>query len=232
MKNQYFGDKRDLLKYSLLEALVCGLSKVDQLTCIWLLTPPATTNDGNRHFQGYNAAPELGAFLRSSVSAGRRDVRELARYMAQRPLRYFSYGHDAALYFTRQSRATYFGSIPAAALRRSVVFFDPDNGLEPAGIVTPAHLKYAELAQVFRRMDSDSLAVVYQHLPRKRAEIFWPSIATRLSSELSSPVGYVADGDVAFFIVTRTRESALEGRPVLEEFSARWPKALLVRPPH
>jgi hypothetical protein len=112
------------------------------------------------------------------------------------------------------------------------VFFDPDNGLEPATTVTPAHLKYAELAQVFRRMDSHSVAVVYQHLPRKRAEIFWPYIASRLSSELSSPAGYVADGDVAFFIVTRSGESAREFGPVLEEFSARWPRALVVRPPH
>jgi len=70
VKNQYFGDRRDLLKYSLLETLATGLSGIDQLTCIWLLTPPAANNDGNRLIPMRQDAMGLELFLRQCVVAG------------------------------------------------------------------------------------------------------------------------------------------------------------------
>src|SRR2546423_25213 len=142
MKNQYFGDKRDLIKYGLLEALTGGIPGIVQLTCIWLLTPPSNNTHGNRHFKASREATALELFLKECVTSGRRDVRELARYMSARSEQYVSIGDERSHYFTGSSREAYFDAIPDAALRRAVVFFDPDNGLEPRGAFTDAHLKY------------------------------------------------------------------------------------------
>src|SRR5207245_493716 len=143
---------------------------------------------------------------------------------------YFSYGDDASSYLTAQSRQTYFESIPEFALRRSVVFFDPDNGLEPARVTTTAHLRYNELRGVFQRMDRNCLAVVYQHLPRRPGSLFWPEVADRLRVKLSCAIGYIAGGDVALFIALRDPGSAPEVGRILYEFQGEWPEPLRIAP--
>jgi hypothetical protein len=232
MKNQYFGDKRDLLKFTLLETLARNIPNVDQLTCIWLLTPPSPNNDGNRHFREHEGATDLAVFLKRCIANGRRDVRELARYLLDRPGRYYSYGDEASHYFTSSSRTTYFKSVPDYALRRAVVFFDPDNGLEPRTTVTPSHLKYAELKSIFDRMDDISIAVVYQHLPRQRAEKFWPSTTDKVRSALNCSAGFVASGDVGFVIALRDSTAKGQVSEVLDEFDKAWPTALRIAAPN
>lgn len=231
MKNQYFGDKRDLLKFSLLESLTEGVQDMRQLTCIWLLTPPAANNDGNRHFKESEGGSKLATFLRDCVATGRRDVRELSRYMAGRSEAYFSYGDEPSHYFTARSRATYFASIPDSALRNAVVFFDPDNGLEPGVTVSAAHLKYSELKGAFDRMGATSIAVVYQHLPRQPAEAFWPKTADRVRTVLACKAGFVASGHVGFVIALRNGSAIGQVSNVLKEFQGAWASALRLAPP-
>ena len=88
MKNQYFGDQRDFLKYNLLETLLDNLLFLRQLTCIWLLTGPSAGNDGNRSFRAHSGTESLAAFLNECVTHGQRDVRELTRYFADRRYRF------------------------------------------------------------------------------------------------------------------------------------------------
>jgi hypothetical protein len=227
VKNQYFGDKRDLFKFTLLETLVDEIPGIEALTCVWLLTPPASNNDGNRHFRAQTAQSELGAFLKRCLDAGRRDVREFAQYMAGRSANYVSYGDSPINYFTSDSRSTYFDGIPANGLRRAVVFFDPDNGLEPRSVLSTAHIRLAELRNVFDRMDSDSVAVVYQHLPRQPARTFWPSAAARLRDALGSPTCFVASGDVGFLIALRSASNTGYAASALERFRKAWPNPVM-----
>jgi len=231
VKNQYFGDKRDLFKFTLLEKLTQGIDPVNQLTCVWLLTPPSPNNDGNQHFREHEGGSDLAAFLRECIATGRRDVREFARYMADRPGTYISFGDEPSQYFTASSRTGYFESIPDSALRSAVVFFDPDNGLEPGTTVSAAHLKYGELHSVFDRMDDISVAVVYQHLPRIPAESFWPRTADRIRMVLNCPVGFVASGDVALLMALRDKVSQPQVNAILDEFKAAWPSPLRIAGP-
>jgi hypothetical protein len=227
-KNQYFGDKRDLLKFSLLEELASRLAPARQLTCIWLLTPPSDTHDGNRHFSDHSVSPNLGTFLGDCVKLSRRDVREFKIYAKSRGIDYFSYGDEATLYFTASNRKQYFEGVPDRALRRSIVFFDPDNGFEPARIVTAAHLKFTELRGVFERMDNDSVAVVYQHRRRQSHNVLWSGIAAQTRSILRSPVGFIASSEVGFFIAARNRTTSKAVNDVLRRFSVKWLDPLLV----
>ncbi len=231
MKNQYFGDKRDLLKYSLLETLASGLPGIRQLTCIWMLTAPAVNNDGNRHFASSRDATRLELFLNACVTGGRRDVRNLATYMSATSVRYLSYGDDPSSLFSAESRQAYFGAIPRAALKRSIVFFDPDNGLEPDKSCRDAHLSYRELDSVFTQMDRFSTAVIYQHLPRRPPTLFWPELTTKLRARLHCSVGYIAAGDVGFLIALRSVEAEGAAAGLLEEFRFRWSKPLAASAP-
>jgi hypothetical protein len=162
------------------------------------------------------------------LSAGNRDVRALAIFFDGANFRYHSYGDSAERYFTKVHRETYFEAIPVQALARSVVFFDPDNGMEPARVATEAHLRYSELNGVFRRMDHESVAVVYQHRPRLKASIFWPEVARRLDVALSSPVGYLAESDLAFYVIPRNTDGVGRVLTLLQEFADHWPQRLHV----
>jgi hypothetical protein len=209
---------------------VRSLPTVNQLTCIWMLTPGDRSNDGNRRLVPHGQAASLAEFLQSCVAEGRRDVREIAAYFSAHPFSYCSYGDEPAEYLTRASRAQYFASIPQAALRRSVVFFDPDNGMEPAGGATAAHLKYQELLSIVKRMDRQSIAVVYQHLPRKRGDVFWPATAAALRGALGDRVGYVAAGDVAFYCIARSESAGRRLDTALRQFAEHWPRKLSSAP--
>jgi hypothetical protein len=195
-----------------------------------MLTPGDGSNHGSRRLAPHAQAANLAEFLQKSVSEGRRDVREIASYFAGGPFRFRPYGDDHTTYLTQARREEYFAGIPDAALRCSVVFFDPDNGLEPSGGASPSHLKYDELRSVLRRMDDQSIAVVYQHLPRQNGDVFWPAVAERLSVELRSWVGFLAAGDVAFYCVVRSPNLARQCALLVEQFAKNWPTTLRVGP--
>jgi hypothetical protein len=202
MKNQYFGDKRDYFKYCVLTLLMQRHAMFRQLTCIWMLTPPAGNTDGNKPFRILPGCEDLAEFLRRSRAEQRQDIRELRVQFHAMGLNYFAYGDSPQEYFTNTNRVAYFDSIPMAALTESLVFLDPDNGMEPTGRATPAHLRYGNLESTFSRMGGSSAIVVYQHLPRIPAKRFWPTVAGRIESRLRAPVITVAESDVALFVVT------------------------------
>jgi len=217
MKNQYFGDKRDYFKYGLLEALATGVYGIEQLTCLWMLTPPVANNDGRKAFVPHPKHARLAAFFEACRAAGIADVAEMKAYFGNQGFRFFSYGDGSNGYFTLKSRSEYFRAVPDIALRKSLVFFDPDNGLEPTGKATVAHLRYEELGDVFARMDAASIAIIYQHLPRIEGSRFWPEVASALRQKLVRSVAYIADGDLAFFVIPRNQSRMRRIISVLED---------------
>lgn len=206
MKNQFFGDKRDYFKYSLLETLAGGLPGITQLTCVWLLTPDVSNKHGSLALQPRRGHERLAEYLLQCRSDGRRDVRAIEPYLARKAFRFNSIGSDLTEPFWL-NRAAYFACIPDSWLCSAVVFLDPDNGMEPAGGAKPAHLSYGELRGLFARMDDPSVVVVYQHLPRRPAAIFWDEVASTIADTLHAPTLFVAESDVAFFMAPRSPAS-------------------------
>ncbi len=161
MKNQYFADRRDLLKYDLWLNVAERLPGVEQLTLIPMLTPDDDTGEGS--LVGYSvgaARPELYQFLRHCLQNGVRSIMELRECGVWAPFRYTPYKDDE--FFTDASRESYFGSIPRSALMNAVVLIDPDVGLETGddsymrrrGV--EKYLRYRDLAEVLTRCSPSS----------------------------------------------------------------------------
>jgi hypothetical protein len=106
------------------------------------------------------------------------------------------------------------------------VFFDPDNGLEPKQ-ATEKHLRFEELQGVLSRMDSTSVAVIFQYA--RRSPRFWESLATDLHSRLNYPAAYIAEPTLAFYAVAKDRSRCIEIVDVLEAV-ARRPRAVRSSP--
>jgi len=199
VKDQYFGDARDYLKYHVFEELLVTVPDVSRLSCLWMLTPPDATNEGNIPFVESNELPHLTTFLRRHLDSGDRRVRHMREYFAGRGIDYIPWG-DEPPYFTNTTRTKYFSGVSTESLHEAVVFFDPDIGLTETR-VTPKHLIFDDLKGVLNRMNGNSVAVVYQHFQRK--EFFWDKMAETIRNRVGGHVGYVADPAVGFYVISR-----------------------------
>ena len=220
MKNQYFGDRRDYFKYEVLERLAAGLTEMQQLTCLWMLTPPDGTGQGHVPFTPDPELPDLTGFFRSrlnSADPGQIRVGKMGAYFEGRPFGFFSYRDDRED-FGPATRSEYFTSVPDEALRRAVVFFDPDNGMEP-GRATEKHLRFEELARVLARMDAASVAVVFQY--SRRVGDFWAVMARQLRDRLLRHLAYIAEPTLAFYVLAGSADRRDEACGVLRRIATR-----------
>lgn len=222
MKNQYFGDRRDLFKYDLLLDLVTAHGG-GRLAFVPMLTP----NDGSGEGQLKQAdrryrRGELFTFLKTCLNTQQRDIRKLRELMPRFGVEFLPFRDDE--FFDPASRLEYFNAVPSEHLRDSVVFIDPDIGLETGthsymrrrGL--EKYLLYSELSAVWSRMQGGAL-VVYQHLQkdaRKRA-----GDVVRRMNIVSERVGAttlaVQWNDLAFLTSVRHAGTAARIRRALRE---------------
>jgi hypothetical protein len=220
MKNQYFGDRRDYFKYDVLERLSTELPGLQRLTCLWMLTPPDGSGQGRVPFVPDPELPDLTRFFRRRLNSGdprQTRVGEMGAYFVGRPFGFFSYRDDRED-FGPATRSEYFASVPHEALQRAVVFFDPDNGMEP-GRATEKHLRFEELAGVLARMDAPSVAVLFQY--GRRVGDFWAVMARQLRDRLHRPLAYIAEPALAFYVLAGSADRRDEARGVLQRIATR-----------
>src|SRR5439155_19352607 len=148
---------------------------------------------------------ELYKFLKWCITHNRRNIKELRRFFPMFGFRYVPY-NDSRL-FAQSRRENYFHNIRSDALKSSVVFLDPDNGLEVPSMnsrIAEKYVRYSELQLLFLRMDNSSILVVYQHLPRLNRKVFFGYFKSRLSKVLkTSQITCIADGNVCFAICVK-----------------------------
>ena len=185
MQNKYFGDVGDFGKYGLLRKLCSGNPGLE-LGIVWYLVPnESKTNDGkfigylersSRNLARFRACdPELYDILEEAVTTGNRRVSTVSEYSL------FPNGtayYEVPLHFggltpadhpgRRSLRHQWVQGALAATSRCSVIFLDPDNGLE---VTTkdyqnkgPKYVFYRELAPYVERGQS---LIVYHHTNRQ-----------------------------------------------------------------
>jgi hypothetical protein len=220
MKDQYVGDVNDYLKYALLRALT---GQAERLVVAWMLTPSDERTDGRRLsylHQGHRYRrldPTLFDALNSLVTADARSVRavEDAGLLAD------SAYVKGALTDDRFRRDRYFEDVWAATSGRTLLFFDPDNGMAVRSVRKGArnsskYLYWDELQKAYREGVS---LIVYQHFPRRPRHLFLRELAGRVHEVTDSArVLALSTPHVAFIVVPQTdRARGLQER--LENFS-------------
>ncbi|MDP2824251.1 MAG: nucleotidyltransferase family protein [Sulfuritalea sp.] len=213
MKNQYFGDKRDLFKFDLLlDLMASGFFR--QLTYVPMLTQGDSTGEGR--LVGRDAAghrPDLFAFLREQRSAHARDIRIWREYFSlgrNSGFDYRAYRDDRENY-SFHDRAAYFAGIDEKMIRGACILVDPDIGIQRRTLTymvqrgPEKYLFLDDLAGLLER-SRDSLIIVYQHL-QKHAGRRLGNIANDvriLSKRLDLvAVPFLHEGDLAFYAIAR-----------------------------
>ena len=227
MKNQYFADRRDLFKYDLLLDLVEAHGG-RRLTYVPMLTPNDGSSEGKlSQADCRNRRRDVFDFLKSCLDNEQRNIRKLRELIPNFGVTFLPYRDDTV--FTQEGRAEYFESVASDSLRNSVVFFDPDIGLETGTSSymvrsgPEKYLLYAELSSVWSRMPEDSVLVVYQHL-QKDATKHAGDVARRINDlreRLRAVSLAVQSHDLAFLVSVRHAETAERVRKALLDHSDR-----------
>ncbi len=151
MKNQYFGDNRDLFKYDLAFQIIrAGL--VARFTFI----PMLTRNDNQKHGADDKRAGKPGAdnrelvdFLDRCRREEKKDIREIKKFFVKHKIDVTIYREKE--YFNHARREPYFSGISPELLADSLVLVDPDIGLE-VNRPREKHLLYTEVGDLYQRM--------------------------------------------------------------------------------
>ena len=240
MKNQYFGDYRDLFKYDLVQEVMENLRKIKRFSFIPMLTEFKECNDGNK--RDYNPEKiekrpgsgnrDLVGYLREYNDRVRdqknRDLRHIGDYFKARNIKteIFEPGESGQdKYFVNKNRSSYFQAIPDIYLESALVFVDPDNGLE-VNNSSKKHILYPEVSSLYERMSDDSLLMIYQHFPRQKHEEY----INRRKEDLRQRIGskseplWISDNEIIFFFLSKDHEVNNRISGILYEYSGRYPE--------
>ncbi len=167
MKDQYFGDQTDYIKYGVLRSLsAAGLD----LGIHWAHTPNDGSSDGSRltylsksnEWRHYD--PPVFDLLKQSVENDNRQLRvvESENLIPNSTMCFDEWTDD------HEGRTTSLIGFLESLQPGSLVFLDPDNGLEvqstPYG--SPASHKYVYLEELASVWQSGHSILLYQHFPR------------------------------------------------------------------
>ena len=166
MKNQYFGENRDLLKFDLAEQILkSGL--VERLFYVPMLTPddPAyqAENICRHESTGGQGNTRLMDFLDYCVINEKRQVAQLENYFRDEGYTTGVYGSQKII--TPENRRSYFESVKLIVQDKALILIDPDVGLEEDDS-DPGDLLYSEIRDVYNYVDDGSILMFTQRFPR------------------------------------------------------------------
>jgi len=226
MKNQYFGDNRDLFKYDLVYQIMQA-HLAHHFTFIPMLTVPDGTGHGGKTDRAQAKVStenkELMYFLDECVNKGRRDIKQLESIFAEHAVKMtIYYGKDK--YFFHEQRNEYFKQIGSELLAKSLVFVDPDIGLEVKRS-RKQHILYTEVEDLYRRMDKDSILMIYQHFPRENHQQYLNTRCQELKEKISGdwPV-CIDDNEIIFFFLTKDESLEHSLTHLIGDYAKRYSK--------
>lgn len=216
MKNQFFGDNRDLFKYDLVYRIMeAGL--VNHFTYIPMLTKGQGDACDRKEENLGNKNDPLREFLDECIRKYVRNINQLEEFFKDKITIYKKDDEDK--YFSRGQREQYFEQVPDKLLKKSLILVDPDNGLEPRKGAKKEHVQCSDIKKLYERMDENSILMVFQDLSRKKRE-YLNQTSTRIKKEVRTeekPI-FAHDGKTAFFFLTQNKAAKNSLRNVILEY--------------
>ncbi|OPX61755.1 MAG: hypothetical protein A4E34_01521 [Methanoregula sp. PtaU1.Bin006] len=227
----FFGDARDLFKFDLVRHIMKAFPELGSFTFV-----PMLTEDEPVSGKKTTRTKDLGLAVKKG-RAGTRN-RELMEDLGRLQeidddLAYF---HGIQSYFRKENivvdvlhrdtfshehRENYFKKVFDRFPSSSLVFLDPDTGLEVKN-PTQRHLLFDEVKRIFDRMDHQSVLMIYQHLPRVIREGYIRKRCRELASLTHSRPETITDNEIVFFILTKNPQHKTRLCAVLGEYADQY----------
>lgn len=223
MKNQYFADINDYLKYGLLRCFAAAGLRVG---ICWMLTPDDGRSDG--HKIGYLSDPkrwrDFDPHLFDSLAAAIRKNSRRVRHFQNSGLLPNACFSNTFVPDEQPSRKRWLTKSLRRLGEMDVLFFDPDNGMEvqstPCG--KKGSCKYLFWGEVEVAWAQGASLLIFQHFSRENRD----SHVSRLTKQLrklapSSTVMPLITSNVVYLLAFQQRHAS-EVRNALKAMDEKW----------
>jgi hypothetical protein len=123
--------------------------------------------------------------------------------------------------FSHENRVNYFQKLFEKFPAESLILLDPDTGLEVKN-PTQRHLLFEEVNNIFDRMDSSSVLMIYQHIPRVIRKGYIKKRCEELSAVCGSLPETITDNEIVFFFLTKDQAMRSRLCKVLGEYTKHY----------
>jgi hypothetical protein len=228
----HFGDLRDLFKFDLVRHMMKSMPGLNGFTFIPMLTgserkpdlKPGIKKDmvkavkaGKAGSQNTNLIQHVSRL--QEIDSDLDYVQSLHSYFKnEKILMDIMHPHT----FTHRERERYFNSVFTSFPKKSLVFLDPDIGLEESK-PDHRHLLFDEVKMIYDHLDAGSVMMIYQHFPRKVHEDYIQQRCSQLSELTGSSPLTITDNEIIFFLCAKSRGMEERLETVLESYANSYP---------
>lgn len=140
--------------------------------------------------------------------------------------------HSEMLEDAPHARETYFNQLDDFAPKNSLIFFDPDNGLEIKSVQKgrKSCSKYLFLDELQTSAGEDRTVIVYQHFGRVQRNPYTEVQLNRVKSILPGRRLFALAGSHIVFLVAATPAHATTLSQAASHLSNRWPTIRVIDP--
>jgi hypothetical protein len=124
--------------------------------------------------------------------------------------------------FSHAQREHYFASLFEKFPTKSLIFLDPDIGLEERK-PSKKHLLFYEVKKIHDRMDNHSIMMIYQHFPRKPHNEYIKFRCSQLNQLTGQDPVTITDNEIVFFLITKNPVLKRKIGAVLGEYMSHYP---------
>lgn len=232
MNRQYFGNTHDLFKYDLVRHIMKSLPELSNFTFV-----PMLTGNDERNAARKNAKNDLDkAFKVGKAGSQNRDLaRNLERLQEiESDLEYFSaiqayFRKEHILIdildrplFTHEKRDQYFQNLLDNFPSHSLIFLDPDTGLEETK-PTQKHLLLTEVKKIHDQMDDRSIMMVYQQFPRENHDGYVRRRCKQICELTGTVPATITDNEIVFFVIVKNERLRSTIEAILEIYANCYP---------
>jgi hypothetical protein len=229
MNRMFFGDARDLFKFDLIRHIMKAFPDLASFTFV-----PMLTEEDVPAAKKKSLTKDLG-LAQKKGKAGTRNLDlmvDMGRLQEiDDDLEYF---HGIQSYFKKENimvdvlhkdtfshehRVNYFNKMFEKFPESSLIFLDPDTGLEVKN-PTQRHLLFDEVRKIYDRMDNRSILMIYQHLPRLTRRGYIKKRCGEIAAVTRSQPETITDNEIVFFILTKNPMVKTRLCAVLGEYAA------------
>jgi hypothetical protein len=233
MNRQYSGDTRDLFKIDLVFHIMKGMTGLHSFTFV-----PMLTDDGGRTGKSPRKGRKDLATAAARGKAGSSNaalLRHMARLQEIESDKEYFYGILSLFKkenirvrileepgFTHRERSRYFSNLFENFPERTLLFLDPDIGLEVKN-ATKRHLLFKEVKEACDRMDRQSVLMIYQHIPRVVRDGYIRHRCSQLEKQTGRAPVTITDNEIVFFLLVKDPKLVTKLKNVIEGYCAQYP---------
>lgn len=238
MKNQYFGDIRDLFKFDLIETILKDASlELRKFLYVIMLTKDRGKGGNNRNFKKAKEENRPGTGQDTNelykILETQAGIKSESRNIAQTMRDYYVKKYKNCIFeaintlLDKKNKSDYFNAIyftyfetvvrsVAKEKHNLLIFLDPDTGLEPEASKGEEYVSFETVRYLYNCMADNSIIMIYQHGKQQHHNKL--GVLKLITQHISS----ITDGEIVFYFLTKDKKTKYNLDNLLRQYKSHY----------